>query len=135
MKLAKTKIASLLLLVLASCTSGPMSSPTATFKTQHKAVCEKDVAAYKKTHATWLNKKLEEYVKQTRFSSLDEYYKDELEQLSKHGATCKEPEIRNEKMEGEKGSIEFRYPGGEWITTHFLKEGNEWKSTIVLGNP
>jgi hypothetical protein len=108
-----------------------MSSPAATFKTNHKAACEKDVVTYRKTYATWINDKLAEYVRQTKFSSLDEYYKDELDQIAKLGP-CKDPEIRNEKIEGDKGSVEFRYAGGEWVTDHFVKEGDEWKMTFVI---
>ena len=39
------------------------------------------------------------------------------------------PETRNEKIDGDKATLEFKDTGGDsnWTTAHFVKEDGEWK--------
>jgi hypothetical protein len=102
-------------------------SPEAVLKASFDAAKRKDVAAFKKSIATADMKSLEEAMKGSG-QNLDELLKKQLEQ----------PEIpmpdtletRNEKIEGDKASVEYKDAKGNWKTANFIKEGSEWKITL-----
>ena len=121
-------------IALAGCgNSGSMSSPTATFKTVLKAQREKDVATYMKAQSKAGLKSMEVLVKGVgKFKTLEDFYRDMLNDTHTRTMAANDPEIRNEKIDGDRGSLEFRYPGGEWQTQYFVKEDGEWKEEIVL---
>jgi hypothetical protein len=110
-----------------------MSSPTATFKTVLKAQREKDVATYMKAQAKAGLKEMEGLVKRNgKYKTLEDFYRATLNDTRTGTMAANDPEIRNEKIDGDKGSLEFRYPGGEWQTQSFVKEDGEWKEELVL---
>lgn len=39
-------------------------------------------------------------------------------------------ETRNEKITGDKASVEYKDVRGNWKTANFIKEGSEWKITL-----
>lgn len=136
MKIRQTRALAItvIAITLAGCgSSASMSSPTATFKTVLKAQREKDVATYMKAQAKAGLKEMEGLVKRNgKYKTLEDFYRATLNDTRTGTMAANDPEIRNEKIDGDKGSLEFRYPGGEWQTQSFVKEDGEWKEELVL---
>ncbi len=110
-----------------------MSSPTATFKTALKAQREKDVATYMKTQSKKGLENQEDVVKRDgTFKTLEDFYRAKLNDTDTRTMAANDPEIRNEKIVGDRGSLEFRYSGREWQTQVFVKERGEWKEIPTL---
>ena len=114
----------LLAVTLAACGGKKASTPTEAFKSFYEASKAKDVAALKKLLAKESLTKLEDRAKQQN-KSLD----DLLGQQSQNGVPPSMPETRNEKIDGDKATLEFKDTAGDnnWTTAHFVKEDGEWK--------
>jgi hypothetical protein len=100
------------------------STPTNAFKSFYEAAKTKDVATLKKLLAKDSLSKMEDKAKQAN-KSLDDY----IGEQTQSGIPPSMPETRNEKIDGDKATIEFKGPGGEtdWRTVPFAKEDGEWK--------
>jgi hypothetical protein len=106
------------------------TSPTDILLAAFDAAKKKDVAGFKK-HLSPVD--LEELGKILEKSgkSADDFLK---EMVSSPDNTMPDTlETRNEKIDGEKASVEYKGKDGEWKTAHFAKEGGGWK--WKLGNP
>lgn len=116
-----------LLIFLISC-GRPASSPTATYRAYVDAIKKRDLAAYKKTFS---KSKLARYEELSRYGNkpLDASLQSTLEAMSPIISARPEPAIRNEKIEGNKATIEVQAPEGKWVTSYFIKEDGEWKMT------
>ena len=114
-------VASLVLLTAMACSFG--SSPTATFKAFIEAQKNKDVAGMKKR----LSKKTLTMVENAALAqskSIDQSIADDFPAAQAQ----KVPEMRNEKITGDSGSLEVHYDGvNEWQTMYFVKEDGDWK--------
>jgi Domain of unknown function (DUF4878) len=114
-------VASLVVLAALACSFG--SSPTATFKAFIEAQKNKDVAGMKKR----LSKKTLTMVENAALSqtkSIDQSIADDFPAAQAQKA----PEMRNEKITGDSGTLEVHYDGGkEWQTMYFVKEDGDWK--------
>ena len=102
------------------------SSPTEAMKNFYEAVKKKDAAAVKGMLSKESLKSLEEDAKRKN-KSVDEEL--QLDMLSTMFGD-KVPEMRNEKIEGDKGSVEFKVDKTDtWSTATFVKEDGEWKAS------
>src|SRR5918912_4239012 len=96
-------------------------SPTATARAIYDASKNKDVATMKKALSKRTLDALEQFAK-TQNKSLDDWMKDNL---------TKPPtvdfEVKDEKINGDMGTLEVKSEGGRWQTFHFVKEDGLWK--------
>jgi hypothetical protein len=106
------------------------TSPAAVIAKAFDASKNRDVAGFKKAVSSVDLKELDEMVKKGG-GSVDDFLK---EMMSDPDATMPASlETRNEKIDGDKATIEYKSKAGEWKTAHFIKEGGEWK--MRMGNP
>lgn len=96
-------------------------SPTATAQAIYDAQKNKDAATMKKAMSKRTLDALEQYAK-SQNKSLDDWMKDNL---------TKPPtipfEVKDEKINGDMGTLEVKTEGGRWQTFHFVKEDGLWK--------
>ena len=103
-------------------------SPTTAFEAFYEALKNKDVAGYKRIVSKAKLQQLEKEAA-TVNRSVDELIK--LEMDGPQGAVPdKLPETRNEKIAGDKATLEVKTNTGEWHTVQFVKEDGEWKLAI-----
>lgn len=113
-------------LATAACKLG--SSPTATFKAFYEAQKKKDVAAIKKTLSKGSLAMLEKTAKDQN-KTVDAAISEGLEKPG--SKTEKMPEIRNEKIDGNNGTLEVQDDDTKkWDTMYFVKEDGDWKIAI-----
>lgn len=113
--------------LLAACGSKKSSTPTEAMKNFYEAVKKKDAGAVKAMLSKESLKSLEEDAKRKN-KSLDE----EL-QLDLIGSMFGDnpPEIRNEKIEGDRATLEFKTEKSpNWSTAKFVKEDGDWKASF-----
>lgn len=105
--------------------SSGTSTPTETFKTFYSAVANKDIAALKSV----LPKKIVDDIAAEatkKNKPLDDFYRDEVLPDLARGITESSMETRNEKIDGDRATLEFMSKG-EWKTARFAKEGDSWR--------
>jgi hypothetical protein len=125
------KIRKLPLLVLAVCVFAAAGcdlltkdSPTAAFKSYVEATQKKDVEAIKKTLSAETLKMLDAEAKMNN-QTLDEMLKKD------DNAYAEMPETRNEKITGERATLEVKNrKTGEWDTIPFNREDGKWKLAL-----
>ncbi|MFN6964703.1 MAG: hypothetical protein ACK4S4_13180 [Pyrinomonadaceae bacterium] len=112
-----------LLLIAAACggTSEP-ASPVQTFKTYVKAFKNKDITTMKLLLSSETLKMHEQEAK-AQGVTVDDVVKRET--LLGEGQTT--VEYRNEKIDGDRATIEVKNSFGAWETIPFVKENNEWR--------
>jgi len=109
---------------LAACNK--YSSPTATMKAFYEAAKNKDVAAAKKTFSKNTLKSMDDSAKKLS-STTDEMISKSM--FSDVPPTM--PETRNEKIDGDKATLEMKNEKGtDWSTIHFVKEDGDWKISL-----
>lgn len=103
---------SFLIVFLTGCAGNGSDTPTNAFRKYVEAFDKKDAAAMKE-HATRNSQKI-----------VDETIKN---QTVKTNA----PETRNEKIEGEKATLEYKNAAsGTWDTIYFVRENGRWKLAL-----
>ena len=125
-------VAILLLLALialsaAACEKSTGASPGAIFQAFYESLKNKDVEAYKKTVSKNTLQILERRAKEMD-RTLDVYIKMDMDK-----PTRKLPdklETRNEKIEGDRATLEVKNTEGGWNTVPFVKEDGQWKVSI-----
>ena len=102
-------------------TTFSLATPTDAYKTGYAARKNKDIAALKRVFAKDALEFLTEIAKAEN-KTLD----DQLKELFNRpqAATA---ETRNEKITGNRASLEYLDEKGGWSTMDFSKEGNDWK--------
>jgi hypothetical protein len=108
--------------VLLSCGDRQPATPLETFKTYTKAYKQKDAASMK----VLLSKdsiKMHEQEAKAQGVSVDEIIKRET--LFNPDQTT--VEFRNEKIDGDKATLEVKNSYGSWETVPFVKEDGVWK--------
>jgi hypothetical protein len=126
MKLSKSiALATALAISIASLACGRFgSSPTATLKAFYEATQKKDAEGIKKTLSKGTLEMLEGFAK-AQNKTLDESLKSGL---ASDTNTDKMPESRNEKIDGDKATLEVKNDKtGSWETVPFVKEDGTWK--------
>lgn len=103
-------------------------SPSDVYRMAHVARQKKDIETLKKIFSKDILDFFTEIGK-TEKKSLD----DELREMCKD-AIPGEPEVRNEKINGDKASVEYK-EDGTWKKMDFVKEDGAWKMTIPKGDP
>jgi hypothetical protein len=108
--------------LLGACASSEPKSPVETMKTYTKAVKAKDTTTMKLLLSSDTIKMLEQEAKSQNVV-LDDIVKRE----TLFPESQKVFEFRNEKIEGEKATIEVKNSFGQWETWPFLFEDSQWK--------
>lgn len=109
--------------------AGSLATPTEAYKTAYTARQNKDLAGLKRVMSERLIGFLTD-MGQTEKKSLDEQLKELFEQPQ---ATTSES--RNEKITGDKATLEYLDEKGAWKTMDFIKEGDSWKMTLPSAGP
>lgn len=105
------------------------SSPSATLKAYFEALQKKDAAGLKKTLSKGTLEMFEQFAKaQNPPKTLDEALQTGLASSTTTTDSNKVPETRNEKIDGEKATLEVKNDKtGAWETVPFVKEEGNWK--------
>jgi hypothetical protein len=102
------------------------STPTEAFRSYYEAIKRKDAAAVKSLFSKATVEALEKNAAQKN-TTFDEVFKEGLESASKE-IPASVPETRNEKIEGDKATLEVKDDKkGSWETLRFVNEGGQWK--------
>lgn len=101
---------------------GAGSSPTATYKAAYAAVKNKDAAAFKKLMTKKDAQDIEDEAKKANKSS-----DDMLKELMNEFKLPKTDESKDEKIDGDKATLQIKNEKDEWETVNFVKEDGEWK--------
>lgn len=97
------------------------ASPTATMNAYYDALKKKDVAAVKKTVSIGYLKLLE-----SAGVSAERAFQPMMDNLP-----ASRPEIRNEKIDGDRATLEMHNEKeGRWETVAFVKEDGAWKIAL-----
>lgn len=107
--------------------SGSLATPTDAYKFGYEARQRKDIPALKRV----LSKDAHEFltmIGQEEKKTLD----DQLKTLTEapQGPTS---ETRNEKINGNKASLEYLDVNNKWVTMQLVKEGGDWKIDLPKG--
>jgi hypothetical protein len=109
--------------------AGSLASPSDAYRTFWDLRSKKDVEGLKKI----LSKEILEFFKEVgeaEGKSLD----DEIRELANRPQAAK-PEVRNEKIDGDRASVEYLEHDGTWKPMDFEKEDGVWKPTIPKMDP
>jgi hypothetical protein len=107
---------------LAACGGGKELTPSDTFKEYVKASKKKDPTAMKILLSS-ATMKMHEQEAKAQNTTVDEIVKRET-LLAPNQTTV---EYRNEVINGDKASIQFKNAYGSWETLPFVKEDSQWK--------
>lgn len=101
--------------------AGSLTTPTETYKTGYAARQNKDIATLKRVFSKDALEFLTEVSKEEK-KTVD----DQLKELADRpqAATA---ETRNEKITGNRATLEYLDEKGKWSPMDFVKEGNDWK--------
>lgn len=110
-------------------TASAAGSPTEVYKTAHVARQKKDIETLKKVFSKDVLEFFGEIGKADK-KSLDDMIREMCEK-----SIPGEPEVRNEKINGDKATVEYKDEDGSWKTMDFVKEDGAWKMTIPKGDP
>ena len=113
----------------AATTSGSLSSPTNTFMAFYEASKKKDVPAVMRT----LSKDSVDFLTAEAKKENKTLEAALTESLKTADVPAKSPETRNEKIDGDKATLEVKDDKveGKWDSFNFVRENGEWK--IKLG--
>jgi hypothetical protein len=116
-------IAALMAVALTACGGKKASTPTEAFKMFYDAAKGKDVAGLKKVMSKATLADMEKAAKAGN-KSLDDFLAEESQQ----GLPASAPATQNEKIDGDKATLEFKREGAtNWSTASFIKEDGDWK--------
>jgi hypothetical protein len=110
-----------------ACKKPSGSSPTATLQAFYEALRDRNVEAYKKTVSKNSLQMLEKMAKDMD-KTLDEYIRLDIDKPTR--ALPDKVETRNEKIEGDKATLEVKNIEGGWNTIPFVKEDGQWKIAL-----
>lgn len=111
------------IMIFAACgRSNEPASPVETFKTYVKAYKNKDITTMKLLLSSDTMKMHEQEAKSQGITVDDIVKRETL--LAPDQTTV---EYRNEKIEGDKATVEVKNSYGTWESIPFVKENNEWK--------
>ena len=103
---------------------GSLATPTEAYKTAYALREKKDVAGLKKI----MSKEVLEFL-----SMMGEADKKSLDDMIKEifvKPQAAKPESRNEKISGDRASVEYLDEEGDWSTMDFVKEDGVWKMSL-----
>ncbi|QQS32397.1 MAG: DUF4878 domain-containing protein [Acidobacteriota bacterium] len=120
--LNKFFVCGLICLLFAACGSREPATPVETFKTYVKALKAKDPKAIK-TLLSEATLKMHEEQAKAQNTTID----DVLQRETLVGPNQTTVEFRNEKIDGEKATIEVKNSFGTWETVPFVFEKGQWR--------
>ena len=101
-----------LILFLVGCAGGDADTPTNAFRKYIEAAGKKDATPMRENASRGSQKMIDETIKN---------------QIGKTSA----PETRNEKIEGENATLEYKNAAtGTWDTIYFVRENRRWKLAL-----
>jgi hypothetical protein len=103
-------------------------SPTGTAKAIYDSLKSKDVAAMKNAMSKSTLNAIEQSAK-GRNKPVDDLIKEAF--FNEKGPTIPF-EVRNEKINGDMGTLEVKTETGKWQAFHFVKEDNLWKWDALM---
>ena len=113
--------------------SADLSTPTAAYKTAYNARKNKDIPTLKRV----LSKDVQDFL--TEIGQADDADKKSLDDMLKElclQPQAPSPDVRNEKIDGDKATLEYKDESGEWQKMDLLKDNGDWKISIGdLGKP
>jgi hypothetical protein len=98
------------------------SSPTKTYKAAYAAIKNKDAAAFKKVLTKKDLQDIEETAKKSGKSS-----DDMLKELIGAIPLAKSDETKDEKIDGDRATLQVKNEKDEWETINLVKEDGDWK--------
>ncbi|HKS27187.1 MAG TPA: hypothetical protein VJS44_05180 [Pyrinomonadaceae bacterium] len=104
--------------------SGSLATPTEAYRTAYAARKNKDIAGLKRVLSKEVQDFLTEMGKEEK-KTLD----DQLKELADRPQADK-AESRNEKIDGDRATLEYLNERGTWSTMDFVKEGSDWKISL-----
>jgi hypothetical protein len=104
-------------------------SPTAAYHAAYTARKNKDIPALKKLMAKDILAFFE-MVGEDEKKTVDDMLRDLADRPQADTA-----QARNEKITGDKATIEYRDENGKWQPMDFVKEDGVWKLTLAVGEP
>jgi hypothetical protein len=107
--------------------SGSLATPSETYQTGYAARQAKDLATLKRVLSKDALQFLTEVGKEEQ-KTLD----DQLRTLAEK-PQASTAETRNEKINGDRASLEYLNEKGKWVSMEFVKEGNDWKIDLPKG--
>ncbi len=106
--------------------TGDYSTPTAAFKTFYEAAKKNDIEGMKRSMTKKTMAVMEKAAAEEK-KSVDEAFKE----MNKD-APSSVPEIRNEKIDGDKATVEIKDDKmKDWSTVPFVKENGQWKIALA----
>jgi hypothetical protein len=127
----KATIFILIALFISACATGTKEAkfnPKRIIKRYVKALKAKDLNKLKEVSTLKTISLLEQGAKQKNMT-LEEMIKSNDPQIQ---PILEDPEIRNEKIEGDQATVEIKNPDdGEWSELIFVKEDNRWKLGVA----
>lgn len=112
------------LTAFAAACGGGNSTPTATYKTAYNAMKNKDAAALKKVMPKKVMEEMEKAAK-SQNKSLDDVLKQMM--AASDSKLPKAAESKDEKIDGDKATLQIKNEKDEWETVNFVKEEDGWK--------
>ncbi len=104
-----------------------LATPTDTYKTGYDARKNKDVATLKRV----MSKDALAFL--ADMGSVEKKTLDDLLKELTEKPQAPTAEVRNEKITGDRATLEYLNEKGEWSTMDFTKDGNEWKIDLPKG--
>ncbi|HEX8844502.1 MAG TPA: protein kinase [Pyrinomonadaceae bacterium] len=101
------------------------ASPTETIQAYFDAMRREDVEAYKRTLSKEALREIDAMAEKRGASSVDKYLQNVLSDISFR--LPRETVTRNEKIDGERASVEMRASDGTWVKWDLIKEDGAWK--------
>jgi flagellar hook-associated protein FlgK len=125
-RIGATCVAIAVVVAVSACSLLNRSTPTATFKAFFEASKKKDAAGMKKTLSKGTLDMFDKLAKEQNKST-----DDMLKEVDKDDQSEKMPETRNEKIDGDKATLEVKNgKTNKWDTLPFVKENGEWKIAL-----
>lgn len=110
---------------IAACSgSGGNSTPTAAYKTAYAAMKNKDIAGLKKVMPKKMLEEMDKGAK-AQNKSVDDMLKALM--TSSETRLPKSDESKDEKIDGDKATLQVKNEKDEWETARFVKEDDGWK--------
>lgn len=103
---------------------GSLATPSDAYRTAYAIRRKKDGQALKRI----LSKEILEFF--TEMGKFEEKSLDEMLKELAEKPQASTAEVRNEKISGDRATIEYKDEKGEWKEMDFVKEGGEWKLTL-----
>jgi hypothetical protein len=104
-----------------------LATPTEAYKTGYFARKNKDIATLKRV----MSKDAQAFL--TDIGKIDNKTLDQMLKEMTEKPQASSPETRNEKINGNRATLEYLDEKGKWVVMDFSKQGNEWKLDLPKG--